>query len=310
MYSKLDPRKKNSQNQLVGTGSCVKLVDYLTKENSTEKCFFSHTLDSVPSHVVMETIDNNRKTLKVNQEKYYELSYNPSSSEIQHLIKVSIGKDVQDLSLLSLKERKIVFDNFREYVRECMNVYASKFNREKILSGKDLVYFGKIEEFRYYTYEDNEVKLGLAKKGDKKPGLNLHAHIIVSRMDATQTIALSPRNNCRGGMTQLNGKEIKNGFNMKEWQKDCFLHFAKKYKYNYNRKEAFFDNHLAYSSISKQIQNMFIMQIMRNCGLEEERKVLKSVRKISIISHTPKHILTSSINKKIKEILSDNEPVI
>lgn len=310
MYSKLDPRKKNSDNSYVGAGSCVKLVDYLTKENSTEKTFFSHVLDSVPSHVVMETIDNNKKTLKKNQEKYYELSYNPSSNEIQHLIKISTGKDVKSLSELSKKDRKIVFDNFREYVRECMNVYASKFNREKKLSGNDLVYFGRIEEFRYYTKDDKEVKLGLAKRGDKKPGLNLHAHIIVSRMDSTQTIALSPRNNCRGGNTQLNGKEIRNGFNMKEWQKDCFILFADKYKYNYNNKEAFFYSHHSYSLISEQIKNMFIMQIMRNCGLEEERLLINNVKKISIISRTPRNIIKSNINKKVKEILSDNESVI
>lgn len=53
--------------------------------------------------------------------------------------------------------------------------------------------FSGLEEWeteRHYTYLDEEVKDGLRSKGDLKEGLQLHAHVIVSRMDVTQTISL------------------------------------------------------------------------------------------------------------------------
>lgn len=41
-------------------------------------------------------------------------------------------------------------------------------------------------------------------------------------MDVTQTISLSPRTKSRGNTNMLNGREVKNGFNMSNWQVECF----------------------------------------------------------------------------------------
>ena len=76
--------------------------------------------------------------------------------------------------------------------------YALNFKRNNINSNKDLVYFGKLENHRYYTYKDEEVKNGHAKKGGQKPGEQMHIQIIVSRKDASNSIKLSPLNNSRG----------------------------------------------------------------------------------------------------------------
>ena len=89
------------------------------------------------------------------------------------MVKLTTGKVVNELSELSTEERILVFNEFRSYVRECMEIYAKNFNRDRELTANDLVYFGRIEEFRHFTGFDEEVKLGLKKQGDIKPGLNL-----------------------------------------------------------------------------------------------------------------------------------------
>ena len=58
----------------VNAGSCVKLAHYLDKESGSGKFFFSQNQDSVPLTEVIQKIDNNKKTLKNNQDKFYMLS--------------------------------------------------------------------------------------------------------------------------------------------------------------------------------------------------------------------------------------------
>lgn len=312
MYSKLDKVKKNSSNVPDNAGSCVKLASYLDKEKSAEKSFFSHNDVNVPLSEVIDKIDNNKKTLKKYQEKFYSLSYNPSVKEVKHLVKQLTGKNINELSELTAQERAAVFDEFRNYVRDCMNVYAKNFNRERELSGNDLVYFGRIEEFRYYTGEDEEVKLGLKKQGEKKPGINLHAHVIVSRMDVTQTVALSPRSASRGNINMLNGKAVKNGFNMKQWQVDCFESFGSKYRYLHTQEERFFEQEKGYSEISNQVSARMKNKIIQEAleGMEEERKLLKTANKITTSFTHPKKVIRNYLKNKIKNILLDREPVI
>lgn len=110
----------------VNAGSCVKLAHYLDKESGSGKFFFSQNQDSVPLTEVIQKIDNNKKTLKNNQDKFYMLSYNPSQREIAHLIKEVTGKDnVVALSSLTDKEIEKVVSEFQDYVRDCMDIYAS-----------------------------------------------------------------------------------------------------------------------------------------------------------------------------------------
>ena len=79
-----------------------------------------------------------------------------------------------------------------------MEEYAANFNglnKAKKVQAKDLAYFAKIEFNRYYKGQDIEVKEKRAKVDDKKPGNNMHVHLIVSRKDKTNKIKLSPQAN-------------------------------------------------------------------------------------------------------------------
>lgn len=61
-----------------------------------------------------------------------------------------------------------------------------------------MVWFAKLENYRYYTHNDPEVKQGIKKRGERKEGEQMHVQVIVSRKDAINKIKLSPMNTSRG----------------------------------------------------------------------------------------------------------------
>src|SRR3546814_613804 len=79
-----------------------------------------------------------------------------------------------------------------------MDEYARNFKRPGISNNQDLLWFGKLENYRYYNYKDPEVKQGLKKRGERKEGEQMHVQVIVSRKDITNKIKLSPQNTSRG----------------------------------------------------------------------------------------------------------------
>lgn len=79
-----------------------------------------------------------------------------------------------------------------------MDEYAKNFKRPGISSHKDLLWYGKHENFRYYKHTDKEVKDGTRQKDDRKEGKQDHIQIIVSRKDITNRIKLSPQNTTKG----------------------------------------------------------------------------------------------------------------
>lgn len=216
-------------------GSCLKLVEYLSKEGFEGKPyyddFFSHEEDLVPSHIVLKKIDSNHKKLKKSDDKFYMLSINPSQDECRHLVRQVTGKEITEFEQLTAREQEKVITELKVYARDCMDRYARNFRREKVKSGKDLVYFGRVETERHYKNNDKEVREGKVRDGDRKPGLQLHVHIIVSRNDITQTVSLCPLANSRGSVNILNGKKGMIGFDRMEWKAGCFDGFIKRYNY-------------------------------------------------------------------------------
>ncbi len=89
-------------------------------------------------------------------------------------------------------------EKLKDYAISVMDAYAQNFKRDGINSSKDLLWYGKLEWYRYYHHKDPEVKQGLVKAGQKKEGEQLHIQIIVGRKDMTNKIKLSPMNNSKG----------------------------------------------------------------------------------------------------------------
>lgn len=171
-------------------GSSGQLVTYLEKENrvaeklNQPEYWFNQERNNIQPYDVRYTIDNNIAKLSKDETKFFLINISPSEKEISYL-KEQYGVDGAKQQL-------------KQYANRVMNDYALNFKRNNINGNKDLVYFGKLENHRYYTFKDEEVKNGHAKKGDQKPGEQMHVQIIVSRKDASNSLKLSPLNNSRG----------------------------------------------------------------------------------------------------------------
>ena len=173
--------------------SSSQLVAYLEKENRLverldnshrREFWFSNARDDIQPYGVRQSIDNNITKLSRDDAKFFLINISPSEKELRFL-KEHFG------------EGKIK-THLKAYANSVMDAYATNFKRDGVKGNEDLVYYGKVEHCRYYTYKDLEVRKGKAVRGDRKPGEQMHVQIIVSRKDASNTIKLSPLNNSKG----------------------------------------------------------------------------------------------------------------
>ena len=86
------------------------------------------------------------------------LTINPSGEEQQHLIEKVTGEKTAEFPELSPEQQKEVLAEMKRLTRECMDEYARNFYREKIRSGDDLVWYGRVETERHYKGDDPEWK--------------------------------------------------------------------------------------------------------------------------------------------------------
>jgi len=89
-------------------------------------------------------------------------------------------------------------EQLKPFAVTVMDAYAQNFKRDSIKSLEYLVWFAKLENYRYYTHKDPEVNQGIKKSGDRKEGEQMQVQVIVSRKDRTNSIKLSPMNTSRG----------------------------------------------------------------------------------------------------------------
>ena len=179
----------SDSKEAANKGSSGALVHYLEKENRLNKknepeYWFNGQQIKVGPYEVMKTIDGNIAKLGRADAKFFLINISPSQKEIAFL-KEQYGEQGAK-------------DQLKGFAVRVMDAYAQNFKREGINSHEDVVWFAKLENYRYYNYNDPEVKQGIKKRGDRKEGEQLHVQVIVSRKDATNTIKLSPMNTSRG----------------------------------------------------------------------------------------------------------------
>ena len=179
----------SDSKEAANKGSSGSLVHYLEKENRLDKknkpeYWFNGSQIKIDAYTVMKTVDGNIAKLGKADAKFFLVNISPSQKEIAFL-RQQYGDDG-------------VKDQLKGFAVRVMDAYAQNFKREGVNSHEDLVWFAKLENYRYYTYNDPEVKQGIKKRGDRKDGEQLHVQVIVSRKDATNMIKLSPMNTSRG----------------------------------------------------------------------------------------------------------------
>lgn len=174
-------------------GSSGQLVNYLEKENRLlyeqnsklePEYWFNQERQTIQPYEVRYEIDHNIDRLSKDEAKFFLVNISPSENELL-LLKEEFGEDGARQQL-------------KQYANQVMDEYARNFKKDRINGNKDILYYGKLENHRYYTHKDEEVKNGSAKRGEPKPGEQMHVQIIVSRKDITDSIRLSPLNNSRG----------------------------------------------------------------------------------------------------------------
>ena len=180
-------------------GSSGQLINYLEKENRTafeenreNELWFNNLNRDITPQEVRVKIDNNVAKLSRNDAKFFLINISPSQKEITYL-KEKFGE-------------KGAEEQLKKYASSVMDIYARNFKRPGIESSNDLLWYGKLEHYRYYHHTDEEVKQGIAKAGQPKEGEQMHVQIIVSRKDITNKIKLSPMNNSRGRNKQHSAK--------------------------------------------------------------------------------------------------------
>jgi diadenosine tetraphosphate (Ap4A) HIT family hydrolase len=316
--------------------SCSDLVQYLSKENEgldlvKQEFFFNNKGMYFNNLSVTESIDNNVKGLHKESTKFFMLTVNPSPRELNHLTVIASGREVDNISELTPKELTKYNDLLKDYTNNVMELYAAGFNKN--LTAQDLLYYAKVEQERHYTHNDealsrkvetlknegknfstivsklsNERQLdiknyynnGVVVEGDKKPGLQTHVHIVVSRMDGNMKTSISPLANSRGKGNPhiLNGKEVKVGFDRVQFKQDTETLFDTQFGYQREYKEYF-----SYSrgnqqtcSISATQINHYLSNTSKFKGIHEQdmgqKESMKAYRLAQSISNKdPKHLV-------------------
>ncbi|RYJ42055.1 DUF5712 family protein [Flavobacterium beibuense] len=179
-------------------GSSTALVTYLEKENrlpekeQKPEHWFNGRDNAITPQQVRVTIDNNIAKLGRNDAKFYLINISPSQKEIGWL-KQNYGE--QGMA-----------EQLKAFALKVMDGYATNFKRPGIENNNSLLWYGKLENFRYYGHNDLEVKQGQRQRGERKDGEQMHIQIIVSRKDITNTVKLSPMNNSRGRNAEHSAK--------------------------------------------------------------------------------------------------------
>ncbi|WP_280525544.1 DUF5712 family protein [Pedobacter suwonensis] len=145
-------------------GSSAQLVHYLDKEarlfpDAVAEPWFNGNDQHIDSYLVKSLIDKNTAKLGRDEAKFFLINISPSQKEIAHLKMLDKMGAKQELKAFAIK---------------IMDEYARNFYRKGINGNEDLLWFGKLENHRYYSYKDMEVKSGQVKRGTVKPGEQMH----------------------------------------------------------------------------------------------------------------------------------------
>ncbi|GFD77074.1 hypothetical protein KUL113_64940 [Tenacibaculum sp. KUL113] len=271
--------KPHSTLGATNTGSCSDLALYLEKENhdldklllaqnspeakrnieARKQFFFSHNEQNISTNEAINSIDTNIKKLGKNDAKYFAPTISFSQEELKHILSIiSKNEEIKDIWQLNTTQHKEYNRIIIEYARKVMTNYAVNFNRQEkgLISGDDLVYFGKVEHFRKFKGTDEEVIKGDYKAGDLKPGINTHVHIIVSRKCKNQRLKLTPTTKERKTDRSIGGNKYRVGFDRMQWINTNEATFDVLFNYKRKELEKFQNQYILKNGSPKEIKKL------------------------------------------------------
>ncbi|USD24634.1 MobB family relaxase [Flagellimonas marinaquae] len=252
-------------------GSARDFVNYLEKENEgrepeLQEGYFNQEENNIDAERVIAEIDANTAKLKKREPKFYSLVVSPSQRELQH-----IGNDPEKLRQYTRQVMNTYAASFyrdREVTVKDI-LYFAKLERERTYSEKDRqvkenqANATKILELQHqvraiqqgrgqgdiaqlqeriqilereapHQQHGKRIVPGMAKEGHQS-----HIHIIVSRMDRTNTHSLSPGSKFRTSETTLHGQNVKQGFDRDKFYRAAEKTFDKQFGYKRNFVETY-----------------------------------------------------------------------
>jgi len=185
----------------------------------------------------------------------------------------------------------------KKYAEKVMDEYARNFKREGISSAKDLMWFGKIENYRYYSHKDKEVSNGERKRGERKEGNQMHIQIIVSRKDASNRIKLSPMNNSRG-KNQTHSKKL-GQFNRVAFKQSGETIFDKLFGFDRSLKETFAHANVQKNGSLAQKEQLDILEFGASQNNRSQAFINQLARELSIGAFTSTSEMLEVLGKTV-----------
>ncbi|WP_108424420.1 MobB family relaxase [Flagellimonas amoyensis] len=252
-------------------GSVRDFVRYLDKENEgkapeLQELYFNHKENGIDAERAIAEIDANTAKLKQREPKFYSLVVSPSQRELKH-----IGDDPEKLRHYTREVMKAYAASFYRDQEVTVKdiLYFAKLERERTYSEKDRevkenqASASKILELQHriraikegrrtgdITKLQEKIKALEAEAPHKqqgkrivpgmaKEGYQSHVHIIVSRMDVTNSHSLSPGSKFRTSETILHGQTIKQGFDRDKFFRAAEKTFDAQFGYRRNYVETY-----------------------------------------------------------------------
>ena len=222
MHIKIIKPAQDGRKVYDNTGSVDRLIEYLQHEakdagRDEKDIFFSETDDNVSAAEVRDQINSNVKGVRADQEKFFSIVVSPSEDELLHIRNSDEALKSYVRQVMENYAQTYKLKNHQELHSEDLVWYATIHQDREVknLDLNNLSFLSKAEQARIGQLHDSEeekdtkeierifqraVKREQGKLdqavftvGDRKPGLNKHVHIVVSRRDRTQRIMLNPR---------------------------------------------------------------------------------------------------------------------
>ena len=246
--------------------SASDFVAYLEKENEgkhpeLQEHFFDQYNDRLEPDKVIKEIDGNTAKLKKKEPKFYSLTLNPSRDELKAInndpafLRLYVRETMKDYAASFYRESPVSVDSIKYYAKIEHERSFKGFDRQvkenqvykaqiaklendirKVergeLKGRPKKMRRQIEKLK--TEIPHRIDGRVIEQGMKKPGLQTHVHIIVSRKDVTNRFSLSPGSKYMESESTLNGQKVMRGFKRDEFFEKAEKTFDRLFSYDRN----------------------------------------------------------------------------
>ena len=251
--------------------SSADFVMYLEKENEGrqpefQEHFFDQNNDLVSPEKVIKEIDGNTAKLKKKEPKFYSITISPSQRELKainndpELLKKYVREVMKDYSAAFYRDQPVLVNSIKYYAKIEHERTFKGFDREikenQIYKAKIVKLENDIRKVERGELAGNVQKLQrqvtklrdgiphrlngkVIEQGMKKPGVQTHIHIVMSRKDVTNQYSLSPGSKYMESESLLNGQRVKRGFKRDQFFGNAEKTFDRLFQYDRNFVETY-----------------------------------------------------------------------